>query len=169
MTGRVAIVGAGLIGRAWGTVFARAGWAVALTDPDAATLAGAPGAIAAELAMLASHGLGGVPGAGHDGDDHRGDAGGGAGGGGPGAGERSGDGGGEDGAVCGVGCAGAGRGDPGVVDVGDRCVTVHGGAGGPGAVPGGASRQSAASHSAGGAMRGALDVARDDRAGAGDL
>jgi len=29
----VAIVGAGLIGRAWAAIFARAGWKVRLTDP----------------------------------------------------------------------------------------------------------------------------------------
>ena len=31
-----AIVGAGLIGRSWAVVFARAGWTVRLTDPSAA-------------------------------------------------------------------------------------------------------------------------------------
>jgi 3-hydroxyacyl-CoA dehydrogenase len=31
----VAIVGAGLIGRAWAAIFARAGWNVRLTDPHA--------------------------------------------------------------------------------------------------------------------------------------
>src|SRR3954447_19514774 len=41
----VAIVGAGLIGRAWAAIFARAGWMVRLTDPHAETLAGAPGLI----------------------------------------------------------------------------------------------------------------------------
>src|ERR1700722_13263823 len=34
----VAIVGAGLIGRAWAAIFARAGWSVRLTDPHAPTL-----------------------------------------------------------------------------------------------------------------------------------
>ena len=35
----VGIIGAGLIGRAWANVFARAGWDVRLWDPDAAALA----------------------------------------------------------------------------------------------------------------------------------
>ena len=34
----VAIVGAGLIGRAWAAIFARAGWNVRLTDPHIPTL-----------------------------------------------------------------------------------------------------------------------------------
>ena len=37
MTESVAIVGAGLIGRAWAMIFARAGWDVRLFDPDPAT------------------------------------------------------------------------------------------------------------------------------------
>ncbi len=53
----VAIVGAGLIGRAWAQVFARAGWAVRLTDPHGPTLDAAPGLIRAGLDALASHGL----------------------------------------------------------------------------------------------------------------
>ncbi|MEW6643354.1 MAG: 3-hydroxyacyl-CoA dehydrogenase [Pseudomonadota bacterium] len=57
MTGQVAIVGVGLIGRAWAMVFARAGWTVRLTDPHAPTLRAAPALIAAELAGLARHGL----------------------------------------------------------------------------------------------------------------
>ena len=56
-TGTVAIVGAGLIGRAWAAVFSRAGWQVRLTDPDEAALAAAPGLIREELHMLASYGL----------------------------------------------------------------------------------------------------------------
>ena len=54
---RVAIVGVGLIGRAWAAIFARAGWAVALTDPVEAVLAAAPALIRAELDALARHGL----------------------------------------------------------------------------------------------------------------
>ena len=38
----VAIVGSGLIGRAWATIFARAGWNVRLTDPHIPTLKAAP-------------------------------------------------------------------------------------------------------------------------------
>jgi len=57
----VAIVGAGLIGRAWAAVFARAGWAVRLHDLHAATLDTAPGLVRAELEMLHAHGLAGDP------------------------------------------------------------------------------------------------------------
>jgi len=39
MKPKIAIVGAGLIGRAWAIVFARAGHPVAITDVDAAALA----------------------------------------------------------------------------------------------------------------------------------
>lgn len=53
----VAIVGSGLIGRAWSVVFARAGWEVRLTDPHGPTLAAAPGLIRAGLDALAEHGL----------------------------------------------------------------------------------------------------------------
>lgn len=54
---RVAIVGAGLIGRAWAAIFARAGWDVRLTDPHAPTLNAAIGLIGDELHALARHGL----------------------------------------------------------------------------------------------------------------
>jgi len=54
---RVAIVGAGLIGRAWAAIFARAGWNVRLTDPHVPTLAAAPRLIRDELHALARHGL----------------------------------------------------------------------------------------------------------------
>jgi 3-hydroxyacyl-CoA dehydrogenase len=40
---RVAIVGVGLIGRAWAAIFARAGWNVRLSDPHQPTLKAAPG------------------------------------------------------------------------------------------------------------------------------
>ena len=53
----VAIVGVGLIGRAWAAIFARAGWNVRLTDPHQATLKAAPGLIRDELRALARHGL----------------------------------------------------------------------------------------------------------------
>lgn len=56
-TRKIAIIGAGLIGRAWAMIFARAGWRVALHDPSAAALAAAPGLCAAGLAELARHGL----------------------------------------------------------------------------------------------------------------
>src|SRR6476646_4163082 len=53
----VAIVGSGLIGRAWATIFARAGWSVRLTDPHIPTLKAAPRLIRDELYALARHGL----------------------------------------------------------------------------------------------------------------
>jgi len=53
----VAIVGVGLIGRAWAAIFARAGWNVRLTDPHQPTLQAAPGLIRDELHALARHGL----------------------------------------------------------------------------------------------------------------
>jgi L-gulonate 3-dehydrogenase len=53
----VAIVGVGLVGRAWAAIFARAGWNVRLTDPHRPTLAAAPGLIRDELRALARHGL----------------------------------------------------------------------------------------------------------------
>jgi L-gulonate 3-dehydrogenase len=53
----VAIVGAGLIGRAWAVIFARAGWNVRLTDPHIPTLKAAPRLIRDELHALARHGL----------------------------------------------------------------------------------------------------------------
>ena len=53
----VGIVGCGLIGRAWATLFARADWRVKLTDPDGQALAAAPGLIEQELELLARHGL----------------------------------------------------------------------------------------------------------------
>ena len=54
---QVAIIGAGLIGRAWAAVFARAGWGVRLHDPHGPTLEAAPELVQAELAMLREHGL----------------------------------------------------------------------------------------------------------------
>jgi 3-hydroxyacyl-CoA dehydrogenase len=53
----VAIIGCGLIGRAWANVFARAGWAVRLWDPNPDVLASAPDAIKRTLSDLAVHGL----------------------------------------------------------------------------------------------------------------
>jgi 3-hydroxyacyl-CoA dehydrogenase len=53
----VAIVGAGLIGRAWAVIFARAGWNVRLTDPHILSLQAAPSLIRDELHALARHGL----------------------------------------------------------------------------------------------------------------
>jgi 3-hydroxyacyl-CoA dehydrogenase len=58
---RVAIVGAGLIGRAWAAIFARAGWAVRLIDPHLDTLSAAPDLVRNELHALARHGLASDP------------------------------------------------------------------------------------------------------------
>jgi 3-hydroxyacyl-CoA dehydrogenase len=57
----VAIVGVGLIGRAWAAIFARAGWTVRLTDPHGQTLEAAPQLIRDELHALARHGLANDP------------------------------------------------------------------------------------------------------------
>lgn len=54
---RVAIVGAGLIGRSWAIVFARAGWEVRITDPHENTLDAAPRRIREGLQDLATDGL----------------------------------------------------------------------------------------------------------------
>ena len=53
----VAIVGSGLIGRAWANVFTRAGWQARLWDPEASVRAAAAGFVAESLAELARHGL----------------------------------------------------------------------------------------------------------------
>jgi L-gulonate 3-dehydrogenase len=53
----VGVIGAGLIGRSWAIVFARAGWQVRLTDISVAALSAAPGLIEPALADLAKHGL----------------------------------------------------------------------------------------------------------------
>jgi L-gulonate 3-dehydrogenase len=53
----VAVVGTGLIGRAWAAIFARAGWKVRLSDPHIPTLKAAPRLIRDELHALARHGL----------------------------------------------------------------------------------------------------------------
>lgn len=51
------MVGAGLIGRAWAMVFARAGWTVKVFDQDPAQLAAARDHVAADLAEQQSFGL----------------------------------------------------------------------------------------------------------------
>src|SRR5439155_5265580 len=53
----IAVIGAGLIGRAWAMVFARAGWRVRLTDNAASQLDAATAFIAASLDEQASFGL----------------------------------------------------------------------------------------------------------------
>jgi L-gulonate 3-dehydrogenase len=57
MTKTVAVIGAGLIGRAWAMVFARAGWRVRLYDNNDAQLKSARGFIADSLDLQATHGL----------------------------------------------------------------------------------------------------------------
>ncbi|OED37089.1 3-hydroxyacyl-CoA dehydrogenase [Chromatiales bacterium (ex Bugula neritina AB1)] len=57
VTGSVAVIGAGLIGRGWAIVFARAGWQVNLYDLHASQLDVARQAIADQLQMLKQHGL----------------------------------------------------------------------------------------------------------------
>ena len=57
MARRMAVVGAGLIGRAWAMVFARAGWDVALYDPVPAALDAAPALCAEGLADQHRQGL----------------------------------------------------------------------------------------------------------------
>ena len=52
-----AIVGAGLIGRSWANVFARAGWTVLVWDPSPAQRAEAHALIARSLDDLQAHGL----------------------------------------------------------------------------------------------------------------
>jgi L-gulonate 3-dehydrogenase len=54
---KIAVVGAGLIGRAWAISFARAGHEVALWDPDPNASAAAREAIAVRLPELAENGL----------------------------------------------------------------------------------------------------------------
>ena len=56
-TSSVGIVGAGLIGRSWAHVFARAGWQVRVWDPSAAQRDAAAARIAASLGELEAHGL----------------------------------------------------------------------------------------------------------------
>jgi 3-hydroxyacyl-CoA dehydrogenase len=53
----VAIIGAGLIGRSWAIVFARAGWQVRVTDPEPRALENASRLIREGLEELAVHGL----------------------------------------------------------------------------------------------------------------
>ena len=54
---KAAIVGAGLIGRSWANVFARAGWSVRLWDPVVAQREQAVKLVAQSLHDLAAHGL----------------------------------------------------------------------------------------------------------------
>jgi L-gulonate 3-dehydrogenase len=52
-----AVIGAGLIGRAWAMVFARAGWTVRLTDTDSNARRMAPELLGAALVDQVKHGL----------------------------------------------------------------------------------------------------------------
>ena len=56
-TRSIGIVGAGLIGRSWANVFARAGWQVLVWDPSADQRAAAHAQIARSLDDLQTHGL----------------------------------------------------------------------------------------------------------------
>ncbi len=53
----IAVIGAGLVGRAWAMVFARAGWRVRVHDRDAAQLRAAQSYIATSLDEQAEFGL----------------------------------------------------------------------------------------------------------------
>ena len=57
MNERIAIVGAGLIGRAWGIVFARAGCSVAIYDAAPEALAVCEKLLSENIGDLAQHGL----------------------------------------------------------------------------------------------------------------
>lgn len=57
MNERIAIIGAGLIGRAWAIVFARAGCQVSIQDADPQALAQCSALLQENLADLAQHGL----------------------------------------------------------------------------------------------------------------
>lgn len=57
MTGTMAIVGAGLIGRAWASIFARAGWSVRLYDPVDGQADRCHALCPQALGQLARHGL----------------------------------------------------------------------------------------------------------------
>ncbi len=61
MTKTVAVIGAGLIGRAWAMVFARAGWHARLYDNSGAQLDAARGFIADSLDEQAAYGLAADP------------------------------------------------------------------------------------------------------------
>jgi L-gulonate 3-dehydrogenase len=61
MTQTMAIVGAGLIGRAWASIFARAGWSVRLYDPAQGQAARCRALCREALEQLARHGLCGDP------------------------------------------------------------------------------------------------------------
>jgi 3-hydroxyacyl-CoA dehydrogenase len=58
---KVAVIGAGLIGRAWAMVFARAGWEVALHDCVPGVVEAGLGRIGEGLRALAEHALAGDP------------------------------------------------------------------------------------------------------------
>jgi L-gulonate 3-dehydrogenase len=60
---KAGIVGAGLIGRAWMQVFARAGWNVVVWDPDPGSREAAHGLVEKALRESAAHGLVDDPGA----------------------------------------------------------------------------------------------------------
>lgn len=57
MSGSAAIIGAGLIGRAWAIVFARAGWSVNVFDPDRTTREALNEALHKDCELLVKFGL----------------------------------------------------------------------------------------------------------------
>ena len=61
MTKTIAVIGAGLIGRAWAMVFARGGWRVRLNDNSDTQLQAARGFVADSLAEQATYGLAADP------------------------------------------------------------------------------------------------------------
>lgn len=54
---RAAVIGAGLIGKSWAIVFARAGWEVTLYDSNSAVLAAAPAEIERQVAIMQDAGM----------------------------------------------------------------------------------------------------------------
>ncbi|MEK9723038.1 MAG: 3-hydroxyacyl-CoA dehydrogenase [Rhodospirillaceae bacterium] len=57
MTDKIAVIGSGLVGRAWAISFARAGFTVQMTDANAGTLGRVRGIIESSLGDLADNGL----------------------------------------------------------------------------------------------------------------
>ncbi len=158
---RAAIVGAGLIGRAWANVFARAGWQVRVWDPLPAQREQAARLVEQSLHDLARHGLVRDPDTAARGvivvdtlaeavadADYVQESG-------PETldAKRA--------TFAAAGRRRAAHGDPRLVDIGDRGVAVHGGPRRPRALHRRASGQSAASRAGRRVVRSAVDVGRD--------
>jgi 3-hydroxyacyl-CoA dehydrogenase len=56
-SGRIAIIGSGFVGRSWALLFAAAGYAVSVNDPDPSALDAVSAGIAASLAQLSASGV----------------------------------------------------------------------------------------------------------------